>query len=271
MSDNVESTKTCFVMMPIGDVSTYKSGHFKRVYEHLVKPAIEKAGFKPIRADEIKKTNYIMIDIIKKLIDSDMAVCDISSKNSNVLYELGIRHSFNLPVVILKDNQTNRMFDIQGIRDVEYDEMLRIDLVNEKIEELKTVIENTYNEMEREEGVNSIIQLLGINSANINSTTELSSETSILLNAIEDVKERLIKIEDSDNIDIMNSYDIENESYETGDFVVHPKWGRGKIIKINGDEFTVKFKKGSKKLLFPYAPIKKIIKESNAEDVFLTE
>lgn len=253
-----DNNKTCFIMMPIGEVDTYNSSHFQRVYEHLIKPAVEKAGFKPIRADKIKKTNYIMIDIIKKLIDSDMAICDISSKNPNVLYELGIRHSFNLPVVILKDKKTNRMFDIQGIRDVEYDGNLRIDLVNEKILELKDVIKNTYNEMKKEDGVNSIIQLLGINSANINSTTELTGETSLLLQAIEDIKDHLIKIEDrkiNDKNDDIYYYD---KIYDLGDIIEHPKWGEGKIVDIKGKEITIKFKKGSSRtLLAPYAPIKK--------------
>jgi len=45
----------CFVMMPIADVSNYEPGHFNRVYEYLIKPAIEAAGFDPYRADDTAK------------------------------------------------------------------------------------------------------------------------------------------------------------------------------------------------------------------------
>ena len=34
----------CFVIMPISDTDDYPSGHFNRVYLHLLRPAIEKAG-----------------------------------------------------------------------------------------------------------------------------------------------------------------------------------------------------------------------------------
>ena len=40
--------------------------------------AIKNAGFKPVRADEINKSNLIVPDIIKRIIDSKMIVCDLS-------------------------------------------------------------------------------------------------------------------------------------------------------------------------------------------------
>ena len=50
----------CFVIMPISDTDDYPSGHFNRVYLHLLRPAIEKAGFEATRADEIQETNFIV-------------------------------------------------------------------------------------------------------------------------------------------------------------------------------------------------------------------
>ena len=35
-----EDKKECFVIMPISDAEGYDKGHFTRVYEHLVKPAV---------------------------------------------------------------------------------------------------------------------------------------------------------------------------------------------------------------------------------------
>lgn len=53
----VEKEKpVCFVIMPISDVHGYESGHFGRVYEHILKPAIVAAGYIPIRADDTIKT-----------------------------------------------------------------------------------------------------------------------------------------------------------------------------------------------------------------------
>ncbi len=60
------SKPVCFVIMPISDAPGYVSGHFSRVYEHLLKPGIEAAGFEAARADDEIKTEYIVTDIIKK-------------------------------------------------------------------------------------------------------------------------------------------------------------------------------------------------------------
>ncbi|OBY36451.1 hypothetical protein PR729_14340 [Providencia rettgeri] len=58
--------KTCFVIMPIADTAGYEHGHFTRVYKHLIKPACERAGFIPIRADDVSSSNMIVVDILKK-------------------------------------------------------------------------------------------------------------------------------------------------------------------------------------------------------------
>ena len=47
--------------MPISDAEGYDKGHFTRVYEHLIKPAVIEAGFEPVRADDTSKANFIVI------------------------------------------------------------------------------------------------------------------------------------------------------------------------------------------------------------------
>jgi len=87
MSDSMPS---CLAIMPISDPEGYEKGHFRDVYEDLIKPACEEAGFQAIRGDEVKETNLIHLDILKKLLEAPMAICDLSSRNPNVLFELGI-------------------------------------------------------------------------------------------------------------------------------------------------------------------------------------
>ena len=189
--------KSCFVIMPIANQEGYDDGHFSRVYEYVIKPAIKTAGFEPIRADEVQQTNYIIIDILKKIVNADMVVCDLSSRNPNVLYELGIRQAFNKPVCLIKDQITNRMFDIQGFRDVEYDHTLRIDKVNEAINELATAIKSTYEN--KSSDVNSIVQLLGISEAILDKGTDLSPESTLILQAINSMNEKILNLSDMVN------------------------------------------------------------------------
>jgi len=115
MTEPKEQTdqKTCFVLMPVSDCDGYPQGHWSRVYSHLIKPACEKAGFISLRSDEVQRTNFIVIDILRRLFESSIALCDLSSRNPNVLYELGIRHSFNLPVTVIRkrdEYSTSKIF-----------------------------------------------------------------------------------------------------------------------------------------------------------------
>lgn len=189
----MKDKKYCFVIMPISDQVDYDKGHFSRVYEHLIKPACEKVGFIPVRADEESKTNYIVIDIIKKILESDMVLCDLSSKNPNVLYELGLRQAFNRKSVLIKDNKTSKIFDIQGLRTIDYDESLRIDDIKNKIDLIAKTLEATYNSTEND--VNSLIQLLSIKPASFNDSVELSQDSSLILDAISNISDRLNNLE----------------------------------------------------------------------------
>lgn len=183
----------CFVIMPISDSDAYDDGHFGRVYKYLIRPACEKAGYAPIRADEVQNTNYIIIDIIRRIIESPMAVCDLSARNPNVLYELGIRQAFNLPVVLLKDSRSNRIFDIQGFRTLDYDESLRVDSIERDCDKLSNAI---YSTARASQDVNSLVQLLGIKAASVGKATEVSLESELILDAVRDLSSRLTKIED---------------------------------------------------------------------------
>ena len=61
-----------------------------------------------------------MQKILKNLIECDMAICDLSSRNPNVMYELGIRQAYGKKVVLIQDDATDRIFDVAGINTVFY-------------------------------------------------------------------------------------------------------------------------------------------------------
>lgn len=189
--------KTCFVIMPISDHTDYDNGHFRRVYEHLIKPACEKAGYNAIRADDVASSNYIVIDILSKIVNSDMVLCDLSAKNPNVLYELGIRQAFNLPTVLIKDTKTSKIFDIQGLRYTDYSHSLRIDTVEKEINSIAKNLEETDKKSEKD--VNSIIQLLGIQSAKIPEKVELSNDTTLIMNAINNLSTKINLVSSENN------------------------------------------------------------------------
>jgi hypothetical protein len=270
--------KTCFVIMPISDPENYSDGHFKRVYEYIIKPSCINAGFDPIRADDILNTNYIALDVIKRIINCDMAICDLSSRNPNVFYELGIRQSFNLPVTLIRDSLTERVFDIQGFRDIEYDENLRIDSVENSISIISETLINTFNTRGQE--INSLISLLGIHPAKISNSVEISKDTELILNYLFTLGTRLTQIEKSFPMQRNQSINIaidekgsvwkdltnaEKNNILVGDIVDHSKFGKGKVVDRSGlpqnPIATVWFEyAGEKKLMLNYVgSLKKLV------------
>lgn len=154
---------TCFVIMPIADRDPYQKGHFKRIYDHLITPACKMAGFKSERADDIGKADYIILTILRKIIESDMVICDLSSHNPNVMYELGIRQAFNKPVVLIKDQNTGGIFDIDGIRYITYQNSLIIDEAQKAQQEIAQSLQATFQQDSN--SINSLVQLLGVEPA----------------------------------------------------------------------------------------------------------
>ncbi|WP_455268755.1 hypothetical protein [Rahnella aceris] len=187
----VEELKTCFIIMPISDHSDYEPGHFDRVYNYLIKPACLKAGYKPIRADDSKASNMIMFDILKKIVECDMAICDLSSRNANVFYELGLRQAFNKKTILVTDNKQPTPFDISSFRYVSYSSSLRVDTVDKEIPAITMMLKET--ESAPEDDFNSIVKLLKIRPAKVE-PVDLSQEESVIYNILMQMQNQLTRL-----------------------------------------------------------------------------
>ena len=157
--------KTCFSIMPIADVDGYPQDHFKHVYDNIIMPACSIAGFRATRADEVKASNLIHLDILRKLIDATIAICDLSTRNPNVLFELGIRQAFDRPVVLIQEKGTPRIFDIAPLRYLEYSKEMKYHEVLKTQQELSETIQATVAADSDAGNVNSIVKLLALDSA----------------------------------------------------------------------------------------------------------
>ena len=86
--------KTCFVLMPF-------AGESRDWYQVAIRPAVEGAGFRCKRADEILGTGSITEEIFRNIFNADVLLVDLSGKNANVFYELGVAHAIGKPVVLI--------------------------------------------------------------------------------------------------------------------------------------------------------------------------
>lgn len=180
-----EVNKSCFVIMPIADCEGYEKGHFAHVYNDIIKPAIEKTEFMAIRADEVKETNLIHLDILKKLIDAPIAVCDLSTRNPNVLFELGIRQAFDKPVVLIQEKGTPKIFDIAPLRYLEYSKEMKYHEVLESQKKLQEAIEATKGVENEADNINSIVKLMALSSSAVIPNLDKSNKEVMALDFLQ--------------------------------------------------------------------------------------
>lgn len=180
-----ETNKDCFVIMPIADCDGYEKGHFAHVYNDIIKPAIEKTEFTAIRADEVKETNLIHLDILKKLIDAPIAVCDLSTRNPNVLFELGIRQAFDRPVVLIQEKGTPKIFDIAPLRYLEYSKEMKYHEVLESQQKLQEAIGATKSAEGETGNINSIVKLMALSNPAIIPNLDNSNKEVIALDYLQ--------------------------------------------------------------------------------------
>jgi hypothetical protein len=111
----IESTDTCFVVMPFAPPI---GNYYGAIYE----PAIKKAGLTPIRADtEIFATGKIMDQVWSGINAARVLVAELTTRNPNVFYELGLAHALKKPVVLVSSNEEDVPFDLHHIRVIYYD------------------------------------------------------------------------------------------------------------------------------------------------------
>lgn len=156
--------KRCFVMMPISDNKEYPDNHFSKIYKDLFKPAIEGAGYEAVRVDEDNICDSIIFKILDYIQNCEMCLCDLSSRNPNVLYELGLRQAYDKSVVLVKDDLTDNIFDVSGINTVKYRSSRLYDEVMEDRDRIKEALIATEKE---KSGYQSIMKLVQAQPAEI--------------------------------------------------------------------------------------------------------
>jgi hypothetical protein len=96
-------------------------GYFDDYYKNIIKPVIEINSFSVIRADEIYSSGAIIDDIYKQIMEANICIADVTGKNPNVNYELGLAHALNKPTIIISQKIDDIPFDYKHLRAIIYD------------------------------------------------------------------------------------------------------------------------------------------------------
>ena len=108
----VQSDKLqCFIVMPFGDEN------LQIVYEDFVKPVLEQeCALRVERGDDVFGSNVVMDDIRSSIEVADIVIADLTGKNANVFYEVGICHALQKPVLLLAQSMEDVPFDLRHRR-----------------------------------------------------------------------------------------------------------------------------------------------------------
>jgi hypothetical protein len=235
----------CLIIMPPGEPNGYPQGHINRVYEYIIVPACRLAGYWPTRADNA--THDDPLEAVREIVDSDVAICDVSANNVNALYGLAIRDVLGLPTTVVKDMKSVVTFDTRGLGIMEYDDSLRIDTVQKAIEVLSEALKKAVDSNSER---NPLLSRLNIGVTQIapadNSSADLSTSPPP-----EETKELRLPI-----ISPLPDYvdepftDSQIGKLKAGDFFFHLNHGKGKINFVKKDRLaSVQFDSGPKFLV----------------------
>lgn len=110
---------TCGLIMPIAANEVGSVEHWLHVRK-IITDALNGTGFQVKMVSDSDEVNVIQNNIVTNIYSNDIVICDVSSRNPNVMFELGMRLTFDKPVVIIKDKDTPYSFDVGNIQHLEY-------------------------------------------------------------------------------------------------------------------------------------------------------
>lgn len=119
--------QSCGLIMPISALDGCGSEHWAEV-KNIICESIEtisSPNFVVKMVSDADDVGVIQKRIVQNIYSSDIVICDVSGKNPNVMFELGMRLAFDKPTVIIKDDKTDYSFDTGIIEHIPYPRDLR--------------------------------------------------------------------------------------------------------------------------------------------------
>ncbi|MFP0293368.1 hypothetical protein [Acinetobacter baumannii] len=204
MTDQLENNeKICGIIRPIAKMNDFYTFEHWNSVKDIMERAIKKAGYTPLTVSDSKGSTTIHSSIFLNLYQNEIVVCDVSNRNANVMFELGMRIAFDKPVVIIKDDKTPFSFDTSHIKHLEYPSDLRFQVIEKFIDDLAEAIRNTVQTSKQPEYKSFLSHYAPIKVASLE-VNEVSEKIALesILNSINNLEEK---------VNNLNTYSFENK------------------------------------------------------------
>ena len=215
--------KLCFVIMPFAEP-------FESYYKKIIKPAVDDNELYAVRGDSLFRSTHIMDDIWSAITESTLVIAELTGKNPNVYYELGLAHAMKKPAILISSNIEDVPFDLRPLRVLIYDKndpdwgaTLRLNIskaIDETLSSPTEAIPHTFREYKH---------------------PKTTHETTLA--------ERLTMLEGQVSELVVESYidspldkikQVKVSSFSLGERVSHTKFGAGQVMNYEGSGATAR-------------------------------
>jgi len=111
-----------FIIQQVGAKDSSERKRADEIYNFIIAPAVRDAGLEPYRADLDMSPGAITTRMLSELLSARVVIADLTGRNPNVFYELGITHSFARPLILIADSSRTLPFDTKDERVIELGE-----------------------------------------------------------------------------------------------------------------------------------------------------
>lgn len=104
---------SAFILCPFGSP-------FDEICSDHILPILRKIDIEAKRADSLYTPSPIIEDIWREIEEATFLVADMTDRNPNVFYELGVAHALDKPVVLICQRLEDVPFDLKTLRTIVY-------------------------------------------------------------------------------------------------------------------------------------------------------
>lgn len=186
--------KQCGVIMPISGGEGYPASHWTEVLS-IIKETLTGTDFAVELVSNADEVGVIQKRIVQNIYENEIVICDVSSKNPNVMFELGMRLAFDKPAIIIKDDQTNYIFDTGQIEHIGYPRNLNYHAIQEFKSKLRSKLLATYDSSQQPNYTTFLAHFGKFVTTNLDE--EVVSKDTYLIKSISDLQKDLSAIKNS--------------------------------------------------------------------------
>lgn len=209
----------CGIIMPISTLDGCNEQHWIDV-KNILTESIESSGFEANLVSNADDVGIIQKTIIQNVYDNPIIVCDVSGKNPNVMFELGMRLAFDKPTIIVKDDKTSYSFDTSPIEHLTYPRDLRFNKIVDFKKDLTEKIIATIKKSKEDKNFSTFLKHFGKFTVAKLETTEVSKE-EFIIEELRDLRYTMQKMYQRDSNVRQRMFDIDSIEHSRCEEIVY--------------------------------------------------